>query len=733
MVTTEVTQAPRGTIDMESLIIQRTLRVPRLDTEPGDSAALARQLDASLLTVGFKLAGELLHHLSAQAPNAVHNQAVRVLTAVRLLVGDHVEHNVYFRDFPNSVPATLEFWVDCIRQALRDGPNPAVIEAQLAAGYVNLLDLPTYGTYQHSYDEMLTAHDALIPSIMDRVTVLHLGGTVNEEAHDLYLSLASSQIPLSETDLVLLGELATRCLNWEQPDTVPVRENLAVINIIRLRRGRPLGLGTVTDALRVACGFCGGDVTLTGSTRFGSIPRRVRLRLMTALNTMIGEDPAKLGDIPQYREQWKRLGERLHPHEYPHLPHAQDVFAVARRGKTARSLVARIEHAFDCGDRVKAVTLLSRAPGMLLRNTDRLLRSATPEELDAVVPAIYTAMGGTSGRVLLSLREHLTNRTVPAVARVFPNRQGRAWVTDDRRPPLGLGVTSGAMTAIDDELCRRMPTVDHLVMDPAVLGLTLPLSHKSTADGFGVMPRGSVTHLDGGILRFFTYWRQAQRCTDFDLSVLLLDEDFRSAGWLSWTNLRGVGGVHSGDITVASKGASEFIDLHLSQVDARYIVPQVHVYSGEGFEEVAESLFGFMVRDPAQRGAPFEPRTVRMRSGMRGRGRTALPVVFQRDDTGGWSAKWLHLYLSGHPQFNRVKDSHRSTSLLARAIVERQYLTVGDYLSLMISRASKVTICDAGTALPGTSVTFVGIERPEGLAAGSQVYTLDRLHELVVP
>ena len=35
---------------------------------------------------------------------------------------------------------------------------------------MNLLDLPAYGTYQHTYAELLAVHDALITAADDRVT-----------------------------------------------------------------------------------------------------------------------------------------------------------------------------------------------------------------------------------------------------------------------------------------------------------------------------------------------------------------------------------------------------------------------------------------------------------------------------------------------------------------------------------------------------------------------------------
>jgi hypothetical protein len=230
----------------------------------------------------------------------------------------------------------------------------------------------------------------------------------------------------------------------------------------------------------------------------------------------------------------------------------------------------------------------------------------------------------------------------------------------------------------------------------------------------------------GDLLRFFTYWRQTSRRTDYDLSVLLLDDRFHTAGQVSWTNYRHGGAVHSGDITDAKDGATEFIDVPLD-TPGRYVVPQVYIYAGESFDEVAESLFGFQTRERDQRGAPFDPRTVRARSQMRGAGRVALPVVFAKGER-GWQAVWLHLYLRGRPAFNRVEDATFTTADRVRALVERRYLTMSYLVDRWRTRAD-VTTWDGQP--PTGPVTFVGLEAPAGLPDGSEVYTLDRLHELI--
>lgn len=694
--------------------------------ERGDGKTVALQLDATLATVGFKCSTGLLEYLLECEPQGVERASQVILTAVRELVGDHVEHNVYFRDFPRNVPDTMEFWLRCIQEAMDDPSHP--VHMQQMMGYVNLLDLPSYGHYLHSYSDMLQAHETLIHSVGDRVTILHLGSTLRVETAALYRSLAGSSVPAAEADLGLLYDLAHECLDVEL-ESIPVRENRAVINVVRLRNGRPLLCDTVTDVLRVACLASGGDVTLQIPTRLRSFSRPHRRVLLVNLNRIVSENHHKLGDVHQYREQWKRLGERLHPHEFS-VPFAHEVFATARRevDEPQLSFASLVEHAFASEDHKGAALVLESSPGLQMRSMDRLLRTARPEELDAITASVIRSVSKASGRVLLSLREHLVNRTKTTHLRVFPNRKGRAWTTEDPRSPLDQTLVSTITSVLDMEISRRLPTYEHVVVDPAVLGLALPLSNKSTADGFGVMPRGSITPVEGNLLRFFTYWRETENRTDFDLSVVMLDDSFHSTGHLSWTNLRGYGGCHSGDITGAHNGASEFIDLDLSKVDAKYIVPQLLVYSGEHFDQVAESMFGFMTRD-GQKGKPFEPRTVRMRSDVRGRGRVALPVVFVHTKS-GWVAKWMHLYLRGNPSFNVIEETHRSASLLVRGIVERHYTTVGEYLDLA-REAMKINEYEVYSTST-TPVTYIGIDAPDALPAGSDIYTLGRLHELVV-
>lgn len=264
--------------ELTGLIIERRHRVPLPASVPGDGAVVARQLDAVLISAGFKCSRDLFGWLSRADPGQVMDLGGQVIAAAWRMAGDHARHNPYFRDFPFNVPATLEFWAELLERALA-GPQAAAVEgvfveteAGTAVLALNLLSLPGYGAVQHTYEDMLAAHDALAGAAGDRITVLHAGGSLREETEALYLDLAGSTVPLTEEDCVLLAELARECITGPQPDLIPVRENRAILNAAALQQGRLLLADTVTDVLRLAAHVSGGNVSLEAPARSGRCP-----------------------------------------------------------------------------------------------------------------------------------------------------------------------------------------------------------------------------------------------------------------------------------------------------------------------------------------------------------------------------------------------------------------------------------------------------------------------------
>lgn len=65
--------------------------------------------------------------------------------------------------------------------------------------------------------------------------------------------------------------------------------------------------------------------------------------------------------------------------------------------------------------------------------------------------------------------------------------------------------------------------------------------------------------------------------------------------------------------------------------------------------------------------------------------------------------------------------------------MERNYLRVGYLAGLLRDKAAAHTVWREGTGFtdPAERVTYLGVERPEGLPGGSAVYTLANLASLI--
>lgn len=683
----------------------------------GNSRTLARQLDIALMQVGFKLSGNLLTNLGEADFRSALKASSVLLDAVKTLVGDHVQHNVYFKEFPKNVPDTLEFWTGLL------------IKFYWQTGTLtnNLLDFPEYGTCQHTYEDMLAVHERFKPKNL-KLKVINLGKTETEELEGLYAYLAGSNVPLNVEDRTLLGVLYP---DFNVDVQIPVRENKAIVNSLRLGH-ELLDIDTPTDLLRLAAHLSGGDVTLAAKTKFKSFSRSVRRQFVTTLNDLLVGNPDKIEDINNRKEEFKRLAEKLHPFEFKKTcPEAVKAFSFANGDLKVSTWGNKVQSALAAGKLTKAISLLADKPGYLVRSIDQIARKATDTQFTSLVDSLKDNASRVSGRVLLSVIEHLDNRKAKSDFRLFVNKTGTGFASPNGLEPLAGARISRVQKTLWKELASRVPVTDVLAIDERLATVAVPISEKNKSEGFRVLPRGSTFALDPAkdLLRFFVYWKQKAERTDYDLSVVFYDKDFQSLGYASWTSLSGAGYKHSGDITSAPNGASEFIEIDLKKVAANihYVVPTINIFSGETFANCEESFFGFMSLDSAEKGKPFEPQAVELKFDLRGDKQVGVPLVFART-AAGFEAKWLDLYAKGAFWGNRVESTKFSTGLLAKSLVTRQYLTIDRLLDLYRDKAKKVV--KATGKLP-QGCTYVGLERSENVPASAKVYTLDNLKELI--
>lgn len=496
---------------------------------------------------------------------------------------------------------------------------------------------------------------------------------------DCFASAASLRDDVKADLRVLVAMLGAGDIDLS---TVRFRENRTLLFelIWDHDRGRLPGTGaTPDDLLRLFAALTGGDVSLVEKVRY---PRLSRADRRLVVRTLEASD--RLSDVFRRRGLWLAIDRGLHVGEFT-APRVQEVFARLRDGRHDRtSFPSRFERllATDFG---AAVALASaESPGLLGRGLRRLAAVASgPADREALVAAVAGAGARIPVRVLLAARAQLADNgatyprvvfTVDGTSLPIVRPSGHLAVDAAFRDRL----LSTLDAAIDAQLAARGSWAGQTVHIAAELEqLLVPDQLRTTAQGVVQIERGSRLPVgEAAVVRLFVHWREDDAVSDLDLSCLALDDKFRLAGHVSWTNLADGVMTHSGDLTSAPDGAQEFLDIDVAKARTegrergwRYLVPAVFRYSGPAFDRLAEAYVGWMLRDRASSDRrTFDPATVANAFALTGRRRYAVPMLF---DLLTDEILYVDVYLNGEGQA-RVERDGRSVSSLVRSVAARR-------------------------------------------------------------
>lgn len=167
------------------------------------------------------------------------------------------------------------------------------------------------------------------------------------------------------------------------------------------------------------------------------------------------------------------------------------------------------------------------------------------------------------------------------------------------------------------------------------------------------------------------YWKQpSDQRVDIDLSSVFYDSDWKYVSHISYTNLREPYACHSGDITNAPEGASEFIDLNIKEMKKcgiRYVVAAMISFTRQSYINIPECFVGWMNREAPESGEIFEPKTVQNRADITSDTRFTIPLVIDLDRM---EVIWADLSLRENPLFyNNIEGNAKGTCLMGQAIV----------------------------------------------------------------
>ena len=258
-------------------------------------------------------------------------------------------------------------------------------------------------------------------------------------------------------------------------------------------------------------------------------------------------------------------------------------------------------------------------------------------------------------------------------------------------PPISVLASSVLQTICQNALMVQFAALKPLgkvYVDPALNLLKMPSGARNASKSLRTIGRGSRIAFDANkhYLRLFLYWKQPEyERVDIDLSIVFFDADWNEIDRVSYFSLKTKFACHSGDITSASRGACEFIDVDLDKLyeehcHIRYAAMNVHAFTSTPFIDLPECFAGWMMREDSNSGEIFDAKTVVDRFDLTSSGRFVVPAVF---DFAEKCAVWTDCALDLDAEFtNHCKNTSAVSVPLLQAFMEIDKPSLGQLFSL---------------------------------------------------
>ena len=547
----------------------------------------------------------------------------------------------------------------------------------------------------------------------EKVELRVINLATNEDLDALTAALATSNTSLSATDKDDLKALIISGLGriHEILPNVRNKENLAYIGALLC--GTLIDITpyfkTATDVLRLATALSDGDVSLKDNTKYRSFNGKTRRTLLSLLEGIQNKEE----DMLRHAARWVRLGERLHPGDYPkRFPTTLKAFTALRRHERIETHRSRVEQVVREGNTLQSILLLSQRPGDFARRLDHVLRQATGVNVSRVVKSFLGVASEVSTPVLLQVMAHFSHRHESSDLRVvFPKGNiAKVMALENTLSPLSSVVTGELVDGVKGILINRfagLAPLGKVYLDPDLKDCLVPFSQRSASKSLRTLVRGSKLSFtdEKNFIRFFIWWHDMKgdktskkeyewgsydnNRVDLDLSASAYDSDWNSKGAITYYHLREQYAWHSGDITSAPQGASEFIDVDIRKAlkqNIRYIVMTVHGFTSQNFCDLPECFAGFMLREKPQSGEIYDPRTVEDKADLTTEARSGIPMIIDLVDR---KVIWADIAISdGQRQrftYHNVATQRGTIELMGRALTNLKKPNLYDLLSLHVA------------------------------------------------
>ncbi|MCQ4085539.1 cytoplasmic protein [Saccharibacillus sp. JS10] len=667
---------------------------------PGLLAALLKHMER----LGYTFSPDLLTAAKTWETQTVIEWHEIVMETLKQMLGDHVPYKPMYPNFPTQV-----------------------MEASDAELYLRAL--------LHYVTGILPETPVRLRSqLRIRKALKQIEASSKQDYMTMIRNLISANTSLSAQDKQDIADslrlFSTAELAAVLPESIPYKENAAFVASILMEEGLAdlstlsKYLVTSKDVLRLAAGLSGLDTSLAWakktnvsayigenpynwtqrisvepeSTADKPVPpyrfrkfKRAERRLLLAL---LEQSKPSIEDMVLYRETWKRLGEILHPGEMRvRYPKAFEAFTRLRRQKPISTFRSEVEQGIQW-QVPEVIDLLACRPGELARRLDLLIRSQ-PSQSEHIIAQFRQVADHVAVPLLLQLLAHFKYRNDSRKYRVFfpKGNLGKVVAIYNHLPKLAPSMIHSLVQVIEQKLVARFAERESLgkvYIDPRLNDIPVPFSNRSASAALRPLPRGSrIAVPEGDILRLFCWWKNIendsthQQRVDIDLSLVLLDKQWKHVETLAFYNLKEDFGVHSGDITDAPKGAAEFIDLNipavLEQTKARYAMVQVACFTGQTFASLPECFAGFMMRPNGKSGEIYDPCTVESKFDLTAEAQQAVPFAIDLREN---QMVWMDSAVKNRGLNITAHDNMSGLELLGRAFADTRRTSLGDLYTL---------------------------------------------------
>ena len=568
----------------------------------------------SFESLGYTLDKESIERLSRLNSSDLTTFYFTNYKLLNQLCGNNVNHKIFYKNFPNvSHISDEEFYIRAILHYLTVDENTDGFMSQ------DIKDCEREEIHNPNKQSL---------KVISEIDAQKL---LIENVRELFSSKVA--IPYYEDDF-----LVEAFKDFEKKifiSEIPFKENVAkFVNTLVKANGKELSASflskhlsfvkTSTDLLRVYAILSKGDFTLRKNVKFISLKRSIR-RLFLRMLDEIAYNSNIIDDLAKHEFLWKKAFEKLHVGEYKNqYPFISEAATFLRTGEYV-TYYGMLEQ--NKNNQKALINLLKQRPGEFARRLDYLIRNER-FDLEYTLSSFKEVARSVSTTVLLGLWEFFKNRTLYPT-RIFKiNRQYDSIYKEipDERAVVDEEVVSKVLSTIEDALADVYSTYENkgkVYIDANIKGYALPINSRNGSSQNKTLTFGTRVKLEeteDNYLRFFTHFKNFEGKdgrVDVDLSLEFVDENFTESFSLSWHDMGGgrkFDSFHSGDITSAPKGASEFVDLDYKKARnyARYVLVTNSVYTGQDFADIPECFSGVMfMPEKGKRGKVFNPEFVK--------------------------------------------------------------------------------------------------------------------------